>query len=189
VRSCTGRRHQTHQSSSPAFWAATPETCAVRYAITVAHGVLRMTFAPERVGRLLAQLGVVRSRHSLLPASCWMRRQHHLSQPGANVPDDDILVMVSFGNHRFPGEFCASRTPATRNHAAIFMHNERLMCTVRVGASDPNLVNLILKQSGGSDGELAAAMRCFTRRLAEIDPGQRLSCSTSQRKVRTGILL
>src|SRR3954465_2368049 len=50
------------------------------------------------------------------------------------------------------------------------MHNKRLMYTVRVGAPDPRLANLILEQFGGPDGELAAAMRYFTQGLAEIDP-------------------
>jgi len=53
------------------------------------------------------------------------------------------------------------------------MHNKRLMYTVRVGAPDPKLGNLILEQFGGPDGELAAAMRYFTQGLAEIDPGRK----------------
>ena len=55
----------------------------------------------------------------------------------------------------------------------MFMHNKRLMYTVRVGAPDPKLGNLILEQFGGPDGELAAAMRYFTQGLAEIDPGRK----------------
>jgi Mn-containing catalase len=55
----------------------------------------------------------------------------------------------------------------------VFMHNKRLMYTVRVGASDPRLANLILEQFGGPDGELAAAMRYFTQGLAEIDAGRK----------------
>src|SRR4051794_16857125 len=53
------------------------------------------------------------------------------------------------------------------------MHNKRLMYTVRVGAPDPKLANLILEQFGGPDGELAAAMRYFTQGLAEIDAGRK----------------
>jgi len=53
------------------------------------------------------------------------------------------------------------------------MHNKRLMYTVRVGAPDPRLANLILEQFGGADGELAAAMRYFTQALGEIDPGRK----------------
>jgi Mn-containing catalase len=55
----------------------------------------------------------------------------------------------------------------------MFMHNKRLMYTVRVGAPDPRMANLILEQFGGPDGELAAAMRYFTQGLAEIDPGRK----------------
>jgi len=55
----------------------------------------------------------------------------------------------------------------------VFMHNKRLMYTVRVGAPDPKLANLILEQFGGPDGELAAAMRYFTQGLAELDPGRK----------------
>jgi Mn-containing catalase len=55
----------------------------------------------------------------------------------------------------------------------MFMHNKRLMYTVRVSAPDPRLANLILEQFGGADGELAAAMRYFTQGLAESDPGRK----------------
>lgn len=55
----------------------------------------------------------------------------------------------------------------------MFMHNKRLMYTVRVGAPDPRMANLILEQFGGADGELAAAMRYFTQALGEIDPGRK----------------
>ncbi|MGE0225957.1 MAG: manganese catalase family protein [Acetobacteraceae bacterium] len=53
------------------------------------------------------------------------------------------------------------------------MHNTRLMYTVRVGAPDARMANLILEQFGGPDGELAAAMRYFTQGLGEIDPGRK----------------
>src|SRR5689334_14843513 len=55
----------------------------------------------------------------------------------------------------------------------MFMHNKRLMYTVRVGGPDPRMANLILEQFGGADGELAAAMRYFTQGLCEIDPGRK----------------
>jgi len=55
----------------------------------------------------------------------------------------------------------------------VFMHNKRLMYTVRVGAPDARMANLILEQFGGADGELAAAMRYFTQGLGEIDPGRK----------------
>jgi Mn-containing catalase len=55
----------------------------------------------------------------------------------------------------------------------MFMHNKRLQYTVRVGACDPGLANLMLEQFGGPQGELAAAMRYFTQALAEEDPGRK----------------
>ena len=55
----------------------------------------------------------------------------------------------------------------------MFMHNKRLMYTVRVNEPNPVLANLILEQFGGPDGELAAAMRYFTQGLAECDPGRK----------------
>ena len=55
----------------------------------------------------------------------------------------------------------------------MFMHNKRLMYTVRVGATDARMANLILEQFGGADGELAAAMRYFTQGLTECDPGRK----------------
>lgn len=55
----------------------------------------------------------------------------------------------------------------------MFMHNKRLMYTVRVGAPDPRTANLILEQFGGADGELAAAMRYFTQGLTDDDPGRK----------------
>lgn len=55
----------------------------------------------------------------------------------------------------------------------MFMHNKRLMYTVRVGAPDPRMGNLIMEQFGGADGELAAAMRYFTQGLGESDPGRK----------------
>src|SRR4051812_45871366 len=55
----------------------------------------------------------------------------------------------------------------------MFMHNKRLMYTVRVDHTDPRMANLILEQFGGPDGELAAAMRYFTQGISEIDPGRK----------------
>ena len=55
----------------------------------------------------------------------------------------------------------------------MFAHNKRLMYTVRVGAPNPGLANLMLEQFGGPQGELAAAMRYFTQAVAEDDPGRR----------------
>ncbi|GAA0547340.1 Mn-containing catalase [Rhizomicrobium palustre] len=55
----------------------------------------------------------------------------------------------------------------------MFMHNKKLMYTVRVGETNPALANLMLEQFGGPQGELAAAMRYFTQYLAEDDPGRK----------------
>jgi manganese catalase len=55
----------------------------------------------------------------------------------------------------------------------MFMHNKRLMYTVRVSEPNPMLASLMLEQFGGPQGELAAAMRYFTQALAESDPGRK----------------
>jgi Mn-containing catalase len=55
----------------------------------------------------------------------------------------------------------------------MFHHNKRLQYTVRVGATNPGLANLLLEQFGGPQGELAAAMRYFTQAVAEEDAGRK----------------
>ena len=55
----------------------------------------------------------------------------------------------------------------------MFMHNKRLMYTVRVAEPNPVLANIMLEQFGGADGELAAAIRYFTQGLAEEDAGRK----------------
>src|SRR3954471_9744649 len=55
----------------------------------------------------------------------------------------------------------------------MFMHNKRLMYTVRVAEPNPTLSSLLLEQFGGPQGELAAAMRYFSQALAESDPGRK----------------
>lgn len=55
----------------------------------------------------------------------------------------------------------------------MFMHNKRLMYTVRVAEPNPGLATLLLEQFGGPQGELAAAMRYFTQALAEEDSGRK----------------
>lgn len=55
----------------------------------------------------------------------------------------------------------------------MFMHNKRLMYTVRVAEPNPGLATLLLEQFGGPQGELAAAMRYFTQALGEEDPGRK----------------
>lgn len=55
----------------------------------------------------------------------------------------------------------------------MFMHNKRLMYTLRVAEPNPMLASLMLEQFGGPQGELAAAMRYFTQALADDDPGRK----------------
>src|SRR5215210_2412920 len=55
----------------------------------------------------------------------------------------------------------------------MFMHNKRLMYTVRVAEPNPALARFMLEQFGGPQGELAAAMRYFTQGLAEDDAGRK----------------
>jgi Mn-containing catalase len=55
----------------------------------------------------------------------------------------------------------------------MFMHNKRLMYTVRVSEQNPKLSSLLLEQFGGPQGELAAAMRYFSQALAESDAGRK----------------
>lgn len=55
----------------------------------------------------------------------------------------------------------------------MFMHNKRLMYTVRVSEPNPALASLFLEQFGGPDGELAAAMRYFTQGISEDDAGRK----------------
>lgn len=55
----------------------------------------------------------------------------------------------------------------------MYMHNKRLMYTVRVAEPNPRLATLMLEQFGGPQGELAAAMRYFTQALGESDPGRK----------------
>ncbi|BBP83895.1 non-heme catalase KatN [Pseudomonas sp. Pc102] len=67
----------------------------------------------------------------------------------------------------------AEGTGSTVEEYVMFVHNKRLQYTVRVGAPNPGLANLLLEQFGGPQGELAAAMRYFTQGLNEDDPGRK----------------
>ncbi|MGI9107836.1 MAG: manganese catalase family protein [Pyrinomonadaceae bacterium] len=55
----------------------------------------------------------------------------------------------------------------------MFMHNKRLMYTLRISEPNPALASLMLEQFGGPQGELAAAMTYFTQALAEEDAGRK----------------
>ncbi|MGH9068178.1 MAG: manganese catalase family protein [Acidimicrobiales bacterium] len=55
----------------------------------------------------------------------------------------------------------------------MFLHNKRLMYTVRVDEPDPHFAKLLMEQFGGANGELAAAMRYFTQAWNDPDGGRR----------------
>jgi Mn-containing catalase len=55
----------------------------------------------------------------------------------------------------------------------MFMHNKRLMYTLRISEPNPVLGSMMLEQFGGPQGELAAAMRYFTQALADDDPARK----------------
>ena len=55
----------------------------------------------------------------------------------------------------------------------MFMHDKKLMYTVRVSEPNAALATLMLEQFGGPQGELAAAMRYFTQGLADEDVARR----------------
>jgi len=55
----------------------------------------------------------------------------------------------------------------------MFLHNKRMMYTVRVDAPNPMFAKMLLEQFGGPNGELAAAMRYFTQGWNEPDAQRR----------------
>lgn len=55
----------------------------------------------------------------------------------------------------------------------MFLHNKKLMYTVRVDEPDPQFAKLLLEQFGGPNGELAAAMRYFLQGWNEPDEPRR----------------
>lgn len=55
----------------------------------------------------------------------------------------------------------------------MFLHNKRLMYTVRVDEPNPQFARLLLEQFGGPNGELGAAMRYFTQAWNEPDEARR----------------
>ncbi|MFZ0835436.1 MAG: manganese catalase family protein [Mycobacterium sp.] len=56
----------------------------------------------------------------------------------------------------------------------MFLHNKKMMYTVRVDEPNPAFAKMLLEQFGGPNGELAAAMRYFLQGWSESD-GQRRS--------------
>lgn len=55
----------------------------------------------------------------------------------------------------------------------MFLHNPKMMYTVRVDQPDPAFAKMLLEQFGGPNGELAAAMRYFTQGWNEPDGARR----------------
>ena len=55
----------------------------------------------------------------------------------------------------------------------MFLHNSRMMYTVRVDEPNPEFAKMLLEQFGGPNGELGAAMRYFTQAWAEPDGKRR----------------
>lgn len=55
----------------------------------------------------------------------------------------------------------------------MFLHNTKLMYTVRVDEPDPEFAKLLLEQFGGPNGELAAAMRYFLQGWNEPNGARR----------------
>ncbi len=55
----------------------------------------------------------------------------------------------------------------------MFLHNKKMMYTVRVDQPDPLFAKMLLEQFGGPNGELAAALRYFTQGWADPDPQRR----------------
>jgi len=55
----------------------------------------------------------------------------------------------------------------------MFLHNKKMMYTVRADAPNPTFAKMLLEQFGGPNGELAAALRYFSQGWAETDPGRR----------------
>lgn len=55
----------------------------------------------------------------------------------------------------------------------MFLHNPKMMYTVRVDEPNPAYAKMLLEQFGGPNGELAAAMRYFTQGWNEPDGSRR----------------
>ena len=55
----------------------------------------------------------------------------------------------------------------------MFIHNKKMMYTVRVDQANPNFAKMLLEQFGGPNGELGAALRYFSQGWAESDAKRR----------------
>jgi Mn-containing catalase len=55
----------------------------------------------------------------------------------------------------------------------MFLHNKKMMYTVRVDQPNPRFAKMLLEQFGGPNGELGAALRYFGQGWAESDAKRR----------------
>ncbi len=55
----------------------------------------------------------------------------------------------------------------------MFLHNKKMMYTVRVDQANPRFAKMLLEQFGGPNGELGAALRYFSQGWAESDAKRR----------------
>jgi Mn-containing catalase len=55
----------------------------------------------------------------------------------------------------------------------MFLHNKKMMYTVRVDQPNPRFAKMLLEQFGGPNGELGAALRYFGQGWAESDANRR----------------
>lgn len=55
----------------------------------------------------------------------------------------------------------------------MFLHNKKMMYTVRVDRPNPRFAKMLLEQFGGPNGELGAALRYFSQGWAESDVPRR----------------
>jgi Mn-containing catalase len=70
-----------------------------------------------------------------------------------------------------PSDCAAESIP--KEDIRVFLHNKRMIFTVRIDQPDAKFAKLLLEQFGGPNGELAAAMRYFTQGWAESDVKRR----------------
>ncbi len=81
-----------------------------------------------------------------------------------------MLIAFSDG---IPPAMLVKGTARTDGSGRMFLHNKKMMFTVRVDEPNPEFAKMLLEQFGGPNGELAAAMRYFTQGWAEPDVKRR----------------
>jgi Mn-containing catalase len=62
---------------------------------------------------------------------------------------------------------------AEQQETRMFLHNQKMIYTVRIDEPNPEFAKMLLEQFGGPNGELAAAMRYFTQGWAGADVKRR----------------